>query len=155
LIAAFLVFHVIVGVAALMNSGSFVLGATAPERYLAHYLSGDEKHVTFSGASADFIDDICFSDCMDCPMSCYRQQNLKLLCDGGACGVYTAKGVKIVSERQPFRYVVKNAILIEDSQFMCYNRTTGDCGFTIKLDGNYSYSYNLPPEMKSSISPSS
>ncbi|MCX6694879.1 MAG: hypothetical protein NTU61_01090 [Candidatus Altiarchaeota archaeon] len=149
LIAVVLVFHILLGIVAVFLNGSFIFGATAPERYVMHYITGDETHITFSGAPVDVINDFCVGGCEGCPTYCYEKSTLKFYCND-TCGIYTRKGVKIVSELQYFRYVLKNSLLIEDCKFICYNRTIGDCGFEIKLDENTSMSYNIDDEMKQS-----
>lgn len=146
-IVAILAVHVILGFIAVFSNGYFIFGATAIERFIIHFLSGDETHITISGYQGEFANDFCFSDCIGCPFDCYPTSSLTLYCSE-SCGLYTRKGVRIVSERQYFKYLLKNVLLIEDTKFMCYNRTIGDCGFAIKLDENTSLSYDIPNAMK-------
>ena len=148
LIATVLLVHLLFGAAAVAVGGRFESGVTSIERYLINFLSGSEEHVSFSGAIGDFAYDYCFSECADCTVRCYAPSNLKLVC-GGSCSLDTSSGLKVASERQQFKYVLKNGLLVEDSTFTCYNRSVGDCGFTIQLDENHTMSYNIPESMKS------
>ena len=146
-IIVILLVHVLLGAAAVLGDGRFMMGATFIERYLMHSLSGDENHLIFSGAGKEFINDFCVNSCASCQVYCYPESQVRLFCND-SCGLYTPKGVKVVSEGQFFSYVLKEALLVENSTFLCYNRAAGDCGFSIRLgDGKY-MSYNVADGMK-------
>ena len=139
--------HIVLGVLALLGGGSFALGATAVERYLAHFAASDGRHFIFSGSVFELKDDLCLQRCAGCEVACFPQSSVKLFCNE-SCGLYDSAGLNVASEREHFVYVLKESLVIENSTFWCYNRTTGDCGFVIPIGGNYTMSYDIPDYMK-------
>jgi hypothetical protein len=136
--------HALLGVYAVSDEGYFVYGATAPERFVAHALSGDESHVTLSGASKYLTEDLCLQACPACALKCYDPAILSLSCPGG-CEIRTPKGVLVASEGGPFRAVLKEGVLFENVVFACHE---GVCGFDMPFGENQTYSAFLPDSMR-------
>jgi hypothetical protein len=144
LLAVVFVPHILLGIYAVTDMGDFVYGATAPERMIAHYLSGDESHVTLSGATKYLMADLCFQTCPECATKCYEPSSLTLSCDD-SCDIITPKGVVVASEGGSFRAVLKEGILFENVVFACHEKV---CGFDMPIGNNQTYSAFLPESVR-------
>jgi hypothetical protein len=140
LFAALTVPHLLLGAYAVYDGGSFIFGLIAPERYLRHFISGDESRVTVSGSLARVAADLCLQKCEGCPLNCYDPASLTLSGDG-ARTIRTASGVILASEGERFALAVIGFTAYENSTFMCYG---GECGFDVGVGGNQTFSAALP-----------
>jgi hypothetical protein len=144
LIIAILVPHIILGVYAVYDGGIFIFGAFSPERFLLHILTGDESHITVSGAMKYLAKDLCFQRCVGCVLHCYQPENLVVECDRG-CVLKTVGGTPIAVEKQKFSMFLRGGITYENSTVECYESV---CGFDIPIDENQTYSALLPDEVR-------
>jgi hypothetical protein len=143
-LTTFLAAHIFLGLYASYDGGFFVWGLTAPERYISHFASSSESHITLTGAMKYVSDDLCLQKCPSCPMDCYTPSKLRLICQN-FCKIETDGGVKLISDGDAFRAVLKEGMLYEETTFKCYD---GDCGFDIKVSENQTYSSSIPADIK-------
>jgi hypothetical protein len=134
--------HVLLGFLAVLAGGSFMFGATAPERFLIHFLSGAEDRVTFSGSIAPVLGDICLQKISTEPVKCYPTSILNTTCDDGGCILQTKRNTLLAVEGDRFDRIMKLGLVYENAYFKCYDY---ECGFDIVVD-NLTYSTYLSTE---------
>jgi hypothetical protein len=143
-LAVLITCHLLLGLYASYDGGFFVYGLTAPERYLAHFLSSSESHISLTGAMKHVSEDLCLQKCPSCPMDCYAPSRLRLKC-ADSCSIATVGGTRLVSEGDAFRAVLKEGMLFEYTTFKCYG---GDCGFDTRISETQTYSSGIPSGIK-------
>jgi hypothetical protein len=132
--------HLFLGAYAAYDGGFFAFGLTAPERYIYQLASGDETHISVSGALKYVIKDLCFQRCANCPLKCYQTDRLTVDCSN-SCVLKTRRGAVLASDGESFKAVIKEGAALEDATFRCYEKA---CGFDIILNENQTYSSALP-----------
>lgn len=139
LLAIVLFFHILIGVYAVYDDGSFRYGVTAPERFLIHSLSGSETHITVSGAPKHLVGDLCLAPCEGCSLDCYPVSGLSLVC-AEKCRI-TAGEFVFAHEGDRFEAILKQGFLYEQATFRCHDSV---CGFDVDLGDGSVYSVHLP-----------
>jgi hypothetical protein len=132
--------HILVGLYAVWDGGSFGYGLTAPERYAYYTLSGAEEHITVSGAMKYVNDDLCIQSCQACPLYCYRPEDIGVDCSG-PCILKTKGGRTLASVGENFTAVLITGTYYENTVFRCYEQ---DCGFDVKVNENQTFSASIP-----------
>jgi hypothetical protein len=135
--------HVVLGCYASFTGGAFRFGATMPERYFIHSLTGDETTFNPTGAAVYHLNDLCLQSCEGCNLACYPYSRVLVNCD--YCEIATAKGAVLARDGYFFYTVVSNLELIENVSFRCYRDNETACGFEEKIFGNYTLLHEITP----------
>lgn len=136
--AAILCLHMAAAAYAILDGGYMIYGLTAPERFLIHYLTFDESHITVSGAQKHIIKDICFMESKDSPLVCFRPESVFLSCEDD-CIIRSRGGKTLAKDGQLFHAVYMNALLRYSVTLRCIDDI---CAFEqIFEDGSVYTSY--------------
>lgn len=134
-IIVFLGVHVALGCFASVSGGIFRFGATMPERFVIHALSGGETTFNPTGSSAYHMDDLCLQPCEGCNVECYPYSILRVSCEN--CEIRTAGGAVLVKDNDFYTAVASRLAIRENVTFRCYKGNETVCGFEERLFGNY------------------
>ncbi len=118
LLAVFFGAHAAIGAYAVADGGEFLYGATAPERWLYHELTGAESRYTLSGALKHYTFDVCIQRSEDY-FTCYARDDVAFSCVGGNCQLETESGRTLLVEDDAVEGVAWDGVLTENCSLLC------------------------------------
>lgn len=144
LLAVFFGIHAAIGIYAVSDGGDFLYGATAPERYLFHVMSGAESHYTVSGALKHYTFDVCIQKSEDY-FTCYPQTAVALRCRKDDCQMETAGGTLLLVEDERVEGVAWDGVLTENCSLICeQGNASMNCAMRSELKRDLYFDRKLP-----------